>query len=64
MLHVTIDGTIPKSSMSNLQDRANYLRRVVSADVGEPIVLELNVVPIELIRIKSVLGAAEKASRD
>jgi hypothetical protein len=61
ILHVSIDLLLPKNEALNAQERVDQLRKVISADVGEPIVLQLNAVPVEFIQFRSEPAEWRKA---
>ncbi len=47
--------------MSNLQERMDQLREIISEDIGDPVVLEFNVIPVEFIQIRSEPAELRKA---
>ncbi len=61
IIHVSIEGVIPKNEVLNFQERIDQLREVISADVGEPIVLHIKAIPVEFIQITSKPAKLSKA---
>ena len=61
IIHVSIEGVIPKNEVLNFQERIDRLREVISADVGEPIVLHIKAIPVEFIQITSKPAKLSKA---
>jgi hypothetical protein len=61
MLHVFMGGFMPKDSMSSAQERMDRVREILSADIGEPIVLEVGVIPVEFVQIRSEPEELRKA---
>ena len=61
MLHVFMVGFVPKDSISNAQERMDRIREILSADIGEPIVLEVEVIPVEIVQIRSEPEELRKA---
>ena len=59
LLHVNIDGLIPREQLvekpgePTLQKRLEQFRDILSDDVGEPVVVELDVIPVELIEMRA-----------
>ena len=47
LLHVDIDGVAPKEDMADMQRRTDLLRQYLSESIGEPVVVEVEVIPIE-----------------
>ncbi len=61
IIHVSIEGVIPKNEVLNFPERIDQLREVISADVGEPIVLHIKAIPVEFIQITSKPAKLSKA---
>jgi hypothetical protein len=53
VLHVRIDGFIVEERLKDMYARVEQIREIVSADVGEPVGIELNVIPVQMIKIES-----------
>ncbi len=50
------------ASRENLEDaqvRLDRFRRVVERDIGEPVVIEVDVVPIEILQFRSAPSSPE-----
>jgi uncharacterized hydrophobic protein (TIGR00271 family) len=56
LLHVNIDGLSPKDTMDDAQRRADVFRQFLSVEIGEPLVLELDMIPVEMVQIRSEPG--------
>ncbi len=61
-LHVSLVAFVPKSYASNVEERMHSFRKIISADVGEPIVLEIDAVPVEVIHVRSPPSPAAPSS--
>ncbi len=61
LVHISISGFVPKVTTSNVQERMDQLREIISADIGEPVVLELDVIPVEFLKIRSEPAELRKA---
>jgi len=53
LLHVYMDGFSPKYMMTNTQERFDQIREIISVDLGEPVVLIVDLIPIDLVHIRS-----------
>jgi uncharacterized hydrophobic protein (TIGR00271 family) len=53
VLHVRIDGFIVEERLKDMYARVEQIREIVSADVGEPVGIELNLIPVQMIKIES-----------
>ena len=53
ILHIYADVFSPIDRMENLQERLDEIREIVSADVGEPVVLDVDLIPVRVISLKS-----------
>jgi len=56
ILHVTVETSVPRELIADRaeqEQRADEIRRILSDYVGEPVVLEFEVLAIELIRVHS-----------
>ncbi len=56
-----MSGFVPKVTTSNVQERMDQLREIISADIGEPVVLEFDVIPVEFIQFRSEPAKLRKA---
>ena len=54
LLHVGIDGVIPTEEIPDMQRMADVLRQYLSESIGEPVVVEAEVIPIEFHHFKSM----------
>ncbi len=61
LLHISINAIIPNDLTSQLRERVDRLREIISADIGEPVVLEIDAVPVEFIHITSKPAKLPKA---
>ena len=46
VIHVHIDGFAPRTMMSAMQQKTDKFRKILSEALGEPVVLELEVIPV------------------
>jgi len=53
VLHVYADMFTTKEGMESLQGRVDKFREILSADVGEPIVIDLVLIPVEVVSLRS-----------
>ncbi len=54
LLHVSIDGVVPTEEMPEMQRKVDLLRQYLSESVREPVVVEVEFIPIEFHRFKSM----------
>jgi hypothetical protein len=64
LLHVYIDGFSPKNMMSKAQQRFDQLRQILSVDLGEPVVLVVDIIPVEFVQIRSEPAESRKSEVD
>ena len=57
LLHINMDGFVPKDTMSSGQETLDRYREILEADIGEPVVIEMDIIPVEMVQIRS--GPAE-----
>ena len=62
VLHVIVDMFATRESLKNAQQRVNGFQSILSAELGEPVVVELEIIPIDLIRIRSAPSNSDKNS--
>jgi uncharacterized hydrophobic protein (TIGR00271 family) len=62
VLHVIVDMFATRESLRNAQQRVNEFQSILSAELGEPVVIELEIIPIDLIRIRSAPSNSDKNS--
>ena len=48
----------------NIQERLDEFRIILSADIGEPVVLEFDVIPVEVVSIRSEPADLRKTEID
>ncbi len=56
LLHVNIDGFMPKDQFvdkSVEQERLDLFREYLSEDISEPVVVELDIIPVDMIQLSS-----------
>ena len=59
LLHVNIDGFMPrhqlveKSGESSMQGRLEQFQKILSNDIGEPVVVELDFIPIDIVEMRA-----------
>ena len=59
LLHVHFEGFVPKDDFGDNPDspkykkRADLFREYLSEDIGEPVVLEVNLIPVEMFHFRS-----------
>ena len=53
LLHVSIDIFATRDNLANAQARVDELRDAIAEDIGEPVSLQVDMVPIERIRVVS-----------
>ena len=58
VLHVNIEGFAPKERMPHLQRSADLFRQYLSKEIGEPVVLELDVIVVDMLQIQSKASAS------
>jgi uncharacterized hydrophobic protein (TIGR00271 family) len=64
VLHVKIDGFIIEERLKHMYESVEEIRDLVSADVGEPVGIELNVIPVQMIKIESKPESSKPADDD
>jgi uncharacterized hydrophobic protein (TIGR00271 family) len=62
LLHVYLNGFAPRDIMADSQQRFDELREIFSADIGEPMILVVDLIPVEISRIRS--GPAESGKSE
>ncbi len=53
VIHVSADGYTQKDAMSDAQERVNEFQKLLSEDIGEPVILELDIIPVDIVKIRS-----------
>ena len=64
VLHVYADMFMQRDKMENLQGRLDEFRKLLSADVGEPVVVDMTLAPVEIVSVHSASPAGPKAGSD
>lgn len=54
ILHVNVDMFATRSKIGNGQERVDAFRERLARELGEPVVVEVDIVPIEFIQLRSV----------
>ena len=62
VLHVIADLFVPRENLEIAQQRADSFQSMLAAELGEPVVVELDIIPIDLITIRSASPGAEASS--
>ena len=60
LIHVSADGYTRKDAMSDVQERADQFQKMLSADIGEPVTLEFDIIPVEIVKIRSAPARFDK----
>lgn len=60
VLHVSVDARATRDRVGQAQERLDGFRRRLSDDLGEPVVVELDLIPIEVMHLRSAPAAAEQ----
>lgn len=58
LLHVDIDGIVPRDDLSRMQEAIDLLQQYLSESLGEPIVIEVDAIPLDSFHFRS--SALEK----
>ncbi len=53
LIHISADGYTQKDAMTNAQERLNEFQKLLAADIGEPVIMELDLIPVDIVRIRS-----------
>lgn len=64
VLHVYADVFIPRDRMENLQGRVDEFRQFLTADVGEPVVLDVDMVPVDVVSVRSESPRVRRTGAD
>ena len=54
LLHIDIDGIIPRDELDSMQESVDVLRRYLSESLNEPLVIELEAIPLDSFHFASV----------
>lgn len=66
VLHVLVEGVMPRTLVAGEAERVarvNRIRRILSEDIGEPAILEVEMIPVDVIRVRSHPGEAIESGR-
>ena len=50
--------------MSDVQERLDEFREILSADIGEPVVLDLDIIPVEIVSVRSEPPEYQNAQKE
>ena len=64
ILHVYADMFMEKGKMDNLQGRLDEFRKLLSAEVGEPVVIDMTLAPVDIVTVHSAAPAGPKAGKE
>lgn len=64
VLHVYADMFMQRDKMENLQGRLDEFRRFLSAEVGEPVVVDMTLAPVDVVSVHSAPPEATKSASD
>lgn len=64
VLHVYADVFMQKDKIANLQGRLDEFRELLSAEVGEPVVVDMTLAPVDIISVHSAPPTGPKAGSD
>jgi uncharacterized hydrophobic protein (TIGR00271 family) len=59
LLHVNLDGFVPKAALADktgvtdIEERVDRFKEYLSADIGEPVVVEFDFIPVDMITVSS-----------
>lgn len=62
LLRVGIEGLTPHENIPGMQQKADMLRQYLSESIGEPVAVEMEVIPIEFIRLTSLPPDSQSGS--
>jgi len=63
VLHVFVNLFATQDHLDNVQERVDQFRADLSDEIGEPVVVELDIIPINLIQIRSVPPELKKSEK-
>ncbi len=69
LLHVNIDGFIPKDllvdkpGVPDVQERIEMFQEYLSADIGDPVLVEFDVIPVEIIHVRGKRSEPQTAGQ-
>jgi hypothetical protein len=60
VLHVVADIFATRNNLKDAQQRIDKFQTLLSAEIGEPIAVEVDIIPIDLVRIRSTQPKIDK----
>ena len=57
IIHVEIDGFVSKAGFSHLQNDVDQFRSYLSEEIGEPVVVVLDAIGVDMIKLRSATPA-------
>ena len=64
ILHVYADMFMEKGKMDNVQGRLDEFRKLLSAEVGEPVIIDMTLAPVDIVTVHSAPPAKPKAGKE
>ena len=64
VLHVYADMFMQRDKMQNLQGRLDEFRTVLSAEIGQPVVVDMTLAPVDIVTVHSAPPKGTKAGSD
>jgi hypothetical protein len=61
VLHVFVNLFATRDHLDNVQEGLDSFRAALSDEIGEPVVVELDIIPIDVIQVRSVPPELEKS---
>lgn len=58
VIHVNIDGFAPKERLPELPRTVDLFRQYLSVEIGEPVVVELDVIGVDMVQVRSEAPAS------
>ena len=63
VLHVRMDGFIPREELDHLQESMDVLRDYLSDSIGEPVVIDVDAIPLDYYRFSSSPQSSGRSER-
>lgn len=60
ILHVNADVFQQRGKLEGAQQTIDEFRSLLSADIGEPVIIEVDIIPIDLVRLRSAPAAKDE----
>jgi len=64
LLHVKVDGVAARERVPDMQERIDSFRDYLAESLGEPVVLELEIIPVDTIYLRSTPTGAPQSERE